>query len=204
MITGKSHQKFGKEDSVKVGNDMVKLNLGCGDRKMYGFVNVDARGDVKPDVVADVTKISEMFQDADLIYACHVLEHFPLKASSFQPVTWKETLEDWYKTLKDGGVLRVSVPDMEAGLSYYSETGDLEKLYALFYGGQKYDYDFHYHCWDFKSLKRELLKVGFKKVERYDWKETEHFYIDDYSQAYLPHMDKENGMLMSLNIEAIK
>ena len=27
---------------------------------------------------------------------------------------------------------------------------------------------------------------------------------DDYSQSYLPHMDKENGMLMSLNLEGRK
>jgi len=27
--------------------------------------------------------------------------------------------------------------------------------------------------------------------------------VDDYSQAYLPHMDK-NGLLMSLNLEAVK
>jgi len=28
--------------------------------------------------------------------------------------------------------------------------------------------------------------------------------MDDHSQAYLPHMDKENGILISLNIEATK
>jgi hypothetical protein len=28
--------------------------------------------------------------------------------------------------------------------------------------------------------------------------------MDDYSQSYLPHMDKENGTLMSLNLEAVK
>jgi hypothetical protein len=28
--------------------------------------------------------------------------------------------------------------------------------------------------------------------------------FDDHSQAYIPHMDKENGTLISLNIETIK
>ena len=74
----------------------------------------------------------------------------------------------------------------------------------MLYGGQKYDFDFHYNCWDFKSLEKDLLDVGFLKVYRYDWKNTEHFFIDDYSQAHLPHMDKVNGTLMSLNIEAVK
>ena len=58
---------------------LVKLNVGCGQRKMHGFINIDAREDVEPDMVANVAKIHEKFSDADLLYACHVLEHFPLK-----------------------------------------------------------------------------------------------------------------------------
>jgi len=181
-----------------------KLNLGCGDRKMHGFINVDLREDINPDVVANVTKIHESFKDVDLIYACHVLEHFPTKPSVFQPVTWVETLQSWYKTLKPGGVLRISVPDFKAGCEYYLSTGDLEAIHALLYGGQKYDFDFHYHCWTFETLEKNLLDIGFRSVKKYDWRETEHSFIDDYSQAYLPHMDKLNGKLMSLNIEAIK
>jgi len=48
------------------------------------------------------------------------------------------------------------------------------------------------------------LSIGFKDIKRYDWRKTEHFYVDDYSQTYYPHMDKEDGKLMSLNVEAIK
>jgi len=50
----------------------------------------------------------------------------------------------------------------------------------------------------------DLETIGFKNVKRYDWHETEHSHIDDFSQCYLPHMDKENGKLMSLNVEATK
>ena len=75
---------------------------------------------------------------------------------------------------------------------------------TLIYGGQKYDFDFHYHGWSEETLTDALLKVGFREVKLYDWRQTEHFYVDDYSQAYLPHMDKVSGKLMSLNMEAIK
>jgi len=27
--------------------------------------------------------------------------------------------------------------------------------------------------------------------------------VDDFSQAYLPHMDKEHGTLVSLNLEGV-
>jgi len=43
-----------------------------------------------------------------------------------------------------------------------------------------------------------------RNIKRYNWKDTEHSKIDDHSQAYLPHMDKDNGTLISLNVECIK
>ena len=49
-----------------------------------------------------------------------------------------------------------------------------------------------------------LIKNGFSDIQEWDWRKVDHGHIDDYSQAYLPHMDKENGLLMSLNIEAKK
>ena len=53
----------------------IKLHLGCFDRKIHGFINIDIRKDVCPDIVDDVFKLTS-FEDGsvDLIYACHVLE----------------------------------------------------------------------------------------------------------------------------------
>jgi len=73
-------------------------------------------------------------------------------------------------------------------------------------------YDFHYTGWDFKSIERDLKEAGFSSVKRYDWRDTEHFFVDDYSQAYLPKISYTSrekrgnieGKLMSLNVEAIK
>ena len=58
--------------------------------------------------------------------------------------------------------------------------------------------------YDFDSLARLLITVGFENPRRYDWRQTEHKDYDDYSQAYYPHMDKEHGLLISLNVEATK
>ena len=54
------------------------------------------------------------------------------------------------------------------------------------------------------SLKVLLFENGFRNIDLYDWKDTEHSHVDDHSQAYLPHMDKENGTLISLNVECTK
>ena len=182
----------------------IKLNLGCGDRKIHGFINIDARDDIAPDVVCDISHISEQFKNVDLIYACHVLEHFPKKSSHFYQTSYMELLKDWYDTLKSGGILRLAIPDFDAVVDYYHQAGSLDDLYCMIYGGQKYDFDFHFHCWNFKSLCEDLTQIGFKEIRKYDWRKTEHSYVDDYSQAYLPHMDKIKGRLMSLNVEATK
>ena len=58
--------------------------------------------------------------------------------------------------------------------------------------------------YDKKYLTEILEKCGFGDIHEWNWRETEHNMYDDYSQSYLPHMDKENGMLMSLNLEGRK
>ena len=63
---------------------------------------------------------------------------------------------------------------------------------------------YHKTIYDFDSLKKLLMSVGFKNVSRYDWRETSHSEFDDHSQAYIPHMDKENGTHISLNIQCSK
>lgn len=183
---------------------MSSINVGCGNRKIHGFYNVDIRPEVNPDFVCDVSHISTVFKEADLIYACHVLEHFPVKPFEFCTTTCYDVLLDWHKALRSGGTIRLSVPDIHAACERYLETGNLDEVKAFFFGGQKYDFDYHYCGWDFKTLKEVLEGIGFENVRLYDWRKTEHFYVDDYSQSYLPHMDKKNGKLMSLNVEATK
>ena len=46
--------------------------------------------------------------------------------------------------------------------------------------------------------------AGFSGICRYDWRKTEHATLDDYSQSYIPHLKKEEGTLISLNVEATK
>ena len=70
--------------------------------------------------------------------------------------------------------------------------------------GEKVDTFYHKTTYNFNSLNKVLEQAGFCKIKRYDWRNTIHKEYDDYSQAYIPHMDKENGILISLNVEAIK
>jgi len=184
----------------------MKLHLGCFYKKIHGFTNVDIREDVEPDLIDDVFKLEKVDRESvDLIYACHVLEHARRQES-------KDAIKRWYEVLKTGGTLRVSVPDPQAVFEHYICHKDLKALESFIYGSQKHPYDFHYTGWDFSLIEKDLKEAGFSSVKRYDWRDTEHFYIDDYSQAYLPKISYTSrekrgiieGKLMSLNVEAVK
>lgn len=176
----------------------IKLHLGCGEKHIEGYINIDIRHMPGVDKVDNIRFLRSYKENSiDAIYACAVLEHL---------TRWDyiHALQRWYDILKTGGTLRVSVPDFEALSNYYRDTGDLKHLIGMLYGGQDYDENFHHMCWDFRTLSEDLKKVGFKEIYRYDWRKTEHAHMDDFSQSYLPHMDKDHGKLMHLNIEAIK
>jgi len=55
-------------------------------------------------------------------------------------------------------------------------------------------------------MKQGRDEVGFRTVRRYDCGQRAPAIlgVDDFSQAYLPHMDREHGRLMTLNVEADK
>lgn len=178
-----------------------KIHLGCGVKYLPGWFHVDALALDHVDHVGRVEDLSFIPDgSARLIYACHLLEHFGRK-------TYKDALAEWFRVLAPGGVLRIAVPDFEAAARLYLSgtlPRGIEDVRGLVCGGQRDQYDFHGMIFDEPSLSAALRDVGFAETRRWDWRSTEHSGIDDYSQAYMPHMDKETGTLVSLNIEAVK
>ena len=177
---------------------LVKLHLGCGAKYIPGYVHVDAAPHEHVDHVGAVEQLGFASDGSvDLIYACHVLEHFGRHE-------YRGVLQEWRRVLKPGGVLRVAVPDLAACAQLYCDgVVEIAAITGLIVGGQRDQYDYHKMIFDEPSLTTALLEAGFREVRPWDWRETEHAHIDDYSQAYLPHMDKVHGRLVSLNLEAI-
>jgi predicted SAM-dependent methyltransferase len=177
----------------------MKLHLGCGKRN-FGpdWIHID--GAKFPHIISnDITKLNYTDDSVDLIYSSHTLEYF-------DRIEVLEILKEWTRVLKPGGILRLAVPDFQSMVKLYLDGYELENFLGPLYGKMDMDETIIYHktCYDFKSLKALLEKSGFKSVDLFDWKSTEHSHIDDHSQAYIPKMDKVNGTLISLNIEAIK
>lgn len=176
----------------------MKLHLGCGNKFIKGFVHVDLLDYDHIDYRVPIDDLN--FADdcsVDLIYAAHVLEH----TGRYE---FENVLKEWYRVLIPRGVLRIAVPDFAACVKYYQLNNQLQDILDLLIGRRKDEFDYHKMIFDESTLNQALTKIGFNNIQRYDWMQTDHSDIDDYSQAYLPHMDKKTGSLMSLNIEAVK
>lgn len=176
-----------------------KIHLGCGDIAIPGFLNIDIQPGPAVDLVADLQNLPLEPECASLIYASSVLEHFGRRE-------WAGLLASWVDFLAPNGTMRLSVPDFGAIISQYESNGNLEELLGLLIGGQKDDYDWHGMIFDFDTLKAGMEQAGLSDITPYDWRQTDVgiLQIDDFSQAYLPHMDKEKGRLMMLNVEGVK
>jgi len=176
----------------------MKLHLGCGKRFAPGFIHIDAIDYPHVDHVCAIDNLSFIEENSvELIYNCHVLEHYKRRET-------ERVLREWFRVLRPGGTLRISVPDFAVICEIYNKHKKLDLVIGALLGRQDYLYNIHYNVFDNDTLSHFLVNVGFVNVHRYDWRETEHASMDDYSQAYIPHMDKEHGTLISLNIECNK
>ena len=88
----------------------MRLNLGCGDRHLPGFTNVDFEtnwASKKPDVATDLSKpLPFENESADEIHAYHVFEHFYRYDAD-------EILTDWVRVLKPAGRLVLELPCLD-------------------------------------------------------------------------------------------
>jgi predicted SAM-dependent methyltransferase len=178
----------------------MKLNLGCGWRD-FGpdWIHIDG-GEYPHLHSKDIVSLPFKDNSADVIYSSHVIEYF-------NRTEILDVLKEWYRVLKPNGVLRLAVPDFQVMAQLYVKGEyQLDRFLGPIYGRMSMSGKTIYHrtTYDYESLKNILEFCGFEDVLRYDWKKTDHSGHDDHSQAYLPHLDKENGTLISLNVEAIK
>jgi predicted SAM-dependent methyltransferase len=177
----------------------IKLHLGCGWRDFGSdWIHIDG-GDYSHLQFNDITKLPFNDGIVDVIYASHVIEYF-------DRTEIKTVLQEWYRVLRPSGTLRLAVPDFLKLMWVYQDTNDINKILGPLFGQMPMGNATIYHktVYDFNSLKELLESLGFYNIIHYNWKKTDHAQYDDHSQAYYPHMDKENGLLISLNVEATK
>lgn len=112
--------------SNKADNMQNKLNLGCGEYKKKGYINVDISKRVNPDVVHDLNKFPYPFKDNyfDLIEADHVLEHVedPFKV-----------MKELNRILKIKGSLSIKVPHFSRGFTHPEHKRSFDVSFPLYF-----------------------------------------------------------------------
>ena len=192
----------------------IKLHLGCGKRYLPGYIHIDYSDYKHIDHVHSVAKLPMIENDSvSVIYASHVLEYFGEAEA-------EAVLTEWLSKLRLDGILRLAVPNFAALCEVYQSYRDLCADPLKLISGPIFghwctkgsdilgDYWLQHKClYDYRKLSNRLFKVGFSSVRVWDWREVfigELAGFDYYSQAYIPHMNKEDGVLISLNVEAIR
>ena len=183
-----------------------KLHLGCGKRYLDGYIHVDINELDHVDYVSSVDSLS-MFENNTIseIYASHILEYF----DKYEIIN---VLNEWKRVLEPGGELKVAVPDFENLIKVYNNSLDISNIEGPIIGRWEVVKDgkiqtlYHKQIFDKNKLTDILNDIGFVNISNWDWREFNRINpgYDDHSQAYFPHMDKENGILISLNIECKK
>ena len=138
------------------------LNLGCGETKITGAVNVDVNPSTGCDLTFDIKKPFPLEDKSfDKVCLFHCIEHIE---KNFHFPVFKEI----HRVLIDGGTLLLAYPEFSEILQNWLNNAlcDREFWEATIYGRQKYPGDYHYCGIHTPNLIEELRGIGFK-IERH-------------------------------------
>ena len=215
--------KAGRRYEVPAGLTSVRLNLGCGLAVARGWINIDgslnALAASMPSAIhklvyrltgarayyseADYCRLLQdhmfMHHDlatgiplkdsvADYIFSSHFLEHLFRKDA-------EHLLRECHRVLKNDGVLRISIPDLEYAISLYA-SGQKDQMLQNYFFVEDDDnyYSRHKYMYDFDMLSARLRDIGFREVTKCQ-----------YQQGRIPDIDiLDNRPDESLFVEAVR
>ena len=139
----------------------MKLNLGCGKRRIEGFVNVDIPGS-GADVECDVQELPWPDAVADEVLAVHVLEHVNVLNAGL-------VVKEWARVLKPGGTLTIELPCRDKVFRMIAEGIDDPRLvmYPL-YGDprtHRTTADIHRWIWSKLEIAMFMRDAGLVDIE---------------------------------------
>jgi len=181
-----------------LNNSNLKLHLGCGDKILDGYINIDYYNP-KADLTLDITDLS-YFDDSTIeeIFMNAVFEHI----YSFEQIP---SLLEWKRILKPGGKLIInSIPDFDIYAKAYldkasgnlHETFDLNEVMRYTHGNYNLENKFgqiHKDIFNKEKVKNLLLKTGYRieKIENVHW-EKEPIPCNINVTAFKPEINGNN------------
>lgn len=136
----------------------MKINLGCGNTKLEGYVNVDADPNVNPDVVMGIEEYLKRQESgsASEIVMFHTIEHIP-------KMYWLSIFTDINRVLKINGEFLLSFPEWEACAENFLKNHDGKREFweATLYGRQLSPTDYHVAICQRHDIRNTLIQLGF-------------------------------------------
>jgi predicted SAM-dependent methyltransferase len=184
-----------------LSNNIKKVNLGCGMHCLNGWLNIDGsltsllgtNIDVLNKLLFkfagsseyydfshfnDVIKNKKLYwrnlsdgiplndNSIDVVFSSHFLEHLT-------KTDGQQLLNDIYRILKPGGLVRILVPDLDLAIQRFNKGEINETLDLFFYTSEKGDFSAHKYNYTFASLKNKLEEIGFTSVVKQSHKKGE-------------------------------
>lgn len=195
---------FNKQPKISKSSNNY-LHLGCGDLYVDGFINADFFSILrilkkhlkKPDWMLDFRYPLNCPDNIwDGVFTEHTIEH--LYHSQVYNL-----LKELHRTMKDGAVIRISVPDLKKYVDFYTKNfSNDDSLYFL----KRYKFgaeaiwnltqnNFHHSVWDAELLTVILKDVGFHDVQERKFKDGKNTYL------LLDQEDRKSG---TTYIEGVK
>jgi SAM-dependent methyltransferase len=194
----------------------LQLHIGSGPYVLDGWINMD----VFPAQLSTNVLWGLPFSDGQCryVFLSHLLEHL------FYPTDAMSLLEDIYRILMPGGVVRIVVPDIAQCIRAYQENnmaffqqrfehwgagdGHTTRLeHFLAYAGAGPDpawlFEAHKFGFDFETLERALQRAGFKNIQHSQFMASTYkaLRVDVHSQVASA---KYGEQYYSLFVEAVK
>lgn len=141
----------------------MRLNLGCGNKKVEGFIGVDIKD---ADITSDIRKLPFCDGEIDEIMAIHVCEHLFINEIVF-------VVREWLRVLKPGGTMALELPCFDkvaaAIVRNESRNPDIDRqILSALYGQPKTHKDgdpaIHKWCWSRVDFVKMLELAGAKNI----------------------------------------
>ena len=140
----------------------MKLHLGCQEKYLEGYVNIDLPPEAhtvrkaKVDLEADVRTLAYEPETIEEVRAHHLLEHFSRQEALI-------LLARWHRWLNVGGLLHVETPDFEESAKKFvvAPLDDQFVLARHIFGSQEAPWAIHQDFWSEEKYRYVLRELGF-------------------------------------------
>jgi predicted SAM-dependent methyltransferase len=157
-----------------------RLNWGCGDWTPAGWINSDVKGGPGIDVVCDIREgLPLPDESVDYIVSIHALPELALP--DLVPA-----LRELRRVLKQGGTLRLGLPDLDRAIDAYREGNkgyfvipdDHARSIAAKFVTQMLWYGYSKSLFTYDFVEELLVRAGYVAVTRCAFQQTESAFPD--------------------------